>query len=208
VRPAARAAAVALVGLVATGAAGPAGAEGAPPPEQAAEAAVRVALLARLSDRTRALDDLLGEGGLHGRIEALGRRGPLVSAPVLWPVHGRLTSGFGRRRSPWTGRPDFHAGVDIAARPGTRIRAPGAGTVVFAGERGALGRAVILDHGGGIRTVFGHASRLFVRPGQRVRRGQPIAAVGSSGRSTGPHLHYTVLVNGEPIDPRRFLLLR
>ncbi len=197
-----RTAAVLALPLLGVGSAG-AGEPGGPAP---GEVAVRAALLARLSDRSRALDELVGGGELRSRVEALGRRGVLVSAPVLWPVRGRLTSRFGTRRSPFTGEPDFHAGVDIAARPGTRIVAPGAGTVVFAGERGALGRAVILDHGGGIRTVFGHASRLLVRAGQRVRRGQPIAAVGSSGRSTGPHLHYAVLLRGEPIDPRRFLL--
>lgn len=196
------AAAIALVPL----AAAPAAAGGPGSGQAPDHAAARATLLARLSERSEALDELVGGSSLRERVEALGRRGALVSAPVLWPVRGRLTSGFGSRPSPFGGGPDFHAGVDIAARRGTRIVAPGAGTVVFAGVRGALGRAVVLDHGAGIRTVFGHASRLLVRPGQRVRRGQPIALVGSSGRSTGPHLHYAVLVRGEPIDPRRFLL--
>ena len=127
--------------------------------------------------------------------------------PTLRPVNGRLTSGFGWRRNPWGGRGgEMHTGVDIAARTGTPIRATGGGTVVFAGWEGAFGNKVVIDHGFGIQTLYAHNSVNLVEVGQRVTRGETIARVGSTGRSTGPHVHYEVLVNGVAVDPANFFL--
>lgn len=113
----------------------------------------------------------------------------------LWPVKGVVSSTFGPRQ----GR--FHEGLDIAAEQGRSIRALDAGTVVFAAERGSYGKAVIINHGGGWRTLYGHASELLVSPGERVQEGQIIARVGNTGRSTGPHLHLEILYRGTPVNP-------
>jgi murein DD-endopeptidase MepM/ murein hydrolase activator NlpD len=117
-----------------------------------------------------------------------------------------VTSAFGWRISPFTGRRQFHAGLDIAADPGTDILAAARGKVVFAGSKGPLGQTLIVDHGYGFRTTYGHASAFHVRVGAAVERGQRIAAVGSSGRSTGPHLHYSVSVKGKTVDPSDYVL--
>ncbi len=138
------------------------------------------------------------------RLEA--KRERLASMPSIQPTRGWITSGFGMRTSPFTGRRHFHKGLDIAADYGTQIIAPARGRVVFAGRKGALGRTLILDHGYGTRTTFGHTQELFVEKGDLVERGMLIAAVGNSGRSTGPHLHYTVSVQGKAVDPQDFIL--
>ncbi len=139
--------------------------------------------------------------GLLAHTEDLLRR-----LPVTMPVAGaRLTSRFGNRRDPLRAVRAFHAGLDFAAPRGTRVRAPAAGVVRFAGRRGAFGRLVEIDHGGGLVTRFAHLSRILVRRGARVRRGEPVGVVGSSGRSTGPHLHYEVRVDGRAVDPLTFL---
>jgi murein DD-endopeptidase MepM/ murein hydrolase activator NlpD len=130
----------------------------------------------------------------------------LASTPSIWPTRGWLTSRFGRRISPFTGRVQVHPGLDIACEPGTPIVAPARGRVTFVGERGPLGKTVILDHGFGIETTYGHARELLVQPGQRVERGQRIALVGSTGRSTGPHLHYGLEINGRLVDPVDYIL--
>ncbi len=117
------------------------------------------------------------------------------------PVRGRITSGFGMRFHPVLKRSRLHAGVDFGAPTGTPITAAAAGVVISSGYRGGYGYAVVIDHGGGVSTLYGHASRLFVSAGQRVTRGQKIAAVGSTGLSTGPHLHFEVRVNGKPVNP-------
>lgn len=119
----------------------------------------------------------------------------------LRPVQGRVTSGFGMRIHPILRERRMHHGIDIAARAGTPILASAPGVVVSSNYLHALGNTVIIDHGGGVATVYAHASRLFVRAGQRVTRGQTIAAVGSTGWSTGPHLHFEIRINGRPIDP-------
>lgn len=163
----------------------------APIPEQLA------ALLASLQEEGKQLRVL-------GRFTA--DAGRVMSAlPSRWPLTGAVNSGFGRRPSPWSGEPEFHAGVDIAADPGTPVNAPAPGTVVFAGATPGYGNTVILDHGQEITSRFAHLHRIKVAPGQRVERGQLIALSGSSGRSTGPHLHYEVLVRGRAIDPRRVI---
>jgi murein DD-endopeptidase MepM/ murein hydrolase activator NlpD len=114
---------------------------------------------------------------------------------------GWLSSAFGNRRDPFDGTPEFHAGLDIAADRGTPVRATADGTVLTAGLNGNYGYSVLVEHGFGISTRFGHLSRFAVRPGQRVRRGEAIGFVGSTGRATSPHLHYEILMNGKPINP-------
>ena len=130
----------------------------------------------------------------------------ISSVPSVAPVRGILTSGFGGRRDPVTGRRSFHPAVDIAAPPGREVRSPADGIVTRAGRIGGLGNAVYVSHGFGITTRFGHMSRLAVRPGDRVKRGDVIGHVGSTGRATGYHLHYEVHVDGEPINPLAYIL--
>jgi murein DD-endopeptidase MepM/ murein hydrolase activator NlpD len=130
----------------------------------------------------------------------------LASVPSSWPIRGWVTSGFGGREDPWTAERANHAGLDIAAPHGKPVQAPGDGTVLFAGVEGGYGNVIVLDHGHGIRTRYGHLSRMNVRAGDRVKRADLLGAVGSTGRSTGPHLHYEVRVNGVPQNPRKFLL--
>ncbi len=123
------------------------------------------------------------------------------ATPTIWPIVGWLSSAFGNRRDPFDGTPEFHAGLDIAADRGTPVRATADGTVLTAGLNGNYGYSVLVEHGFGISTRFGHLSRFAVRPGQRVRRGEAIGFVGSTGRATSPHLHYEILMNGKPINP-------
>ncbi|UIE40478.1 peptidoglycan DD-metalloendopeptidase family protein [Leptodesmis sichuanensis A121] len=124
---------------------------------------------------------------------------------MLLPCLGEITSGFGWRMHPVLGYERFHAGIDIGADYGATIYAAEQGLVIFAGWYGGYGNAVIIDHGGGITTLYGHTSELYVSEGQTVQRGQAIAAVGSTGLSTGPHLHFEVRREGEPTDPVAFL---
>lgn len=130
----------------------------------------------------------------------------IASFPTLRPTGGWYTSGFGVRRSPFTGRLTMHEGIDIANHSGSLIVAPAAGLVTFAQARPGYGNLVTIDHGYGIQTQYGHIARVFVRTGDKVQRGQKIAAVGNTGRSTGPHLHYEVRVNGVPINPKPYIL--
>lgn len=117
------------------------------------------------------------------------------------PVNSRITSGFGYRFHPILKRRRLHAGIDFGAPTGTPIRASAAGVVIQANYRRGYGNTVVIDHGGGYTTLYGHCSRLFVAAGQRVTQGQVIAAVGSTGLSTGPHLHFEIRVNGNPVNP-------
>jgi murein DD-endopeptidase MepM/ murein hydrolase activator NlpD len=130
----------------------------------------------------------------------------LASAPSIWPVRGWVTSDFSVRLDPYTGERVMHEGLDVASALGTPVRAPADGTVVFSGVEGGYGHVLVLDHGYGLKTRFGHLSRIDVKVGERVKRGQFVAAVGNSGRSTGPHLHYEVRVNGVADNPRKFIL--
>ena len=127
----------------------------------------------------------------------------LAAMPSRWPLRGTLNSGLGPRLSPWTGTPEFHAGVELAAAPGTPVVATAAGIVRAAGPAAGYGNSVLLDHGHGIESRYGHLQSVGVARGQRVERGQPIGLTGDTGRSTAPHLHYEVLVDGHPVDPRR-----
>lgn len=129
-----------------------------------------------------------------------------AAIPSIWPVRGWVTSEFGFRRSPRGIGSRFHEGIDIAASTGTAVYASGDGVVTFSGIKHGLGKTIIIDHGFGIITVYGHNSSLFVKEGDKVRRGSSIAAVGRSGRTTGPHLHYQVVVDGVPVDPMRYII--
>ena len=117
----------------------------------------------------------------------------------------RISSGFGVRRDPFTGRMARHMGLDIPAPYGTPVLASGGGRVLSAGFRGPYGNAIVIDHGHGLQTVYGHCSKLYVRPGELVMPQQKIAAVGSTGRSTGPHLHFEVIRNGVRVEPGQVL---
>lgn len=129
----------------------------------------------------------------------------METIPTLWPVSGRLSDSFGNRKDPFTGRTAFHEGLDIGADNGTKIQAAASGKVILAERYGGFGRAVIIDHGRGLKTLYGHASKLLVRVGQIVKKGDVIAEVGSSGRSTGPHLHFEVMLYDTPVDPQQYL---
>ncbi len=120
---------------------------------------------------------------------------------LIRPASGRLSSGFGYRVHPISKRRRLHAGIDIAAPTGTPIVAAAPGVVISAGWRGGYGNTVVLDHGGGLSTLYGHCSRLLVKAGQRVTQGQRIALMGSTGYSTGPHLHFETRINGKPVNP-------
>lgn len=147
----------------------------------------------------------------EGRLEALvehleSQTTRLAHTPSISPAKGWVTSEFGYRKSPFTGRREFHRGIDIAARKGTPILSAAEGRVRFAGSDRGLGKVVILKHGYGIETFYGHLDQVDVKSGQRVKRGDRIGLMGSTGRSTGPHLHYQINVNGEPASPRNYML--
>lgn len=126
--------------------------------------------------------------------------------PSIWPVSGEMTDGFGGRRNPFGGvSSEFHPGQDIATIWGSPVEVTAAGTVTFAGWQNGYGNVVVVDHGRGLTTRYGHLSQIGVAEGQQVNRGDVIGNVGSTGRSTGPHLHYEVRINDEPVDPRSYL---
>jgi murein DD-endopeptidase MepM/ murein hydrolase activator NlpD len=133
------------------------------------------------------------------------KRSLYASTPSVWPVRGWVTSPFGNRTSPFSGILKFHEGMDIAAQTGTPVVAPADGVIIKAGFSTGYGNMVEISHGYGIRTIFGHNTRLNVKAGQRVRRGDVVSYVGDTGTSTGPHLHYEVRVNGLPVNPVRYL---
>ena len=130
----------------------------------------------------------------------------ISSTPAIAPVKGIFTSGFGTRSDPLTHGRGIHQGVDIAAAPGQPVRASADGIVMAASEQGGLGKAIFLAHGYGLSTRYGHLSAVSVRPGQKVKRGDVIGRVGSTGRSTGYHLHYEVRIDGEPVNPLAYIL--
>jgi murein DD-endopeptidase MepM/ murein hydrolase activator NlpD len=130
----------------------------------------------------------------------------LASVPSVWPVRGWVTSDFGSRLDPYTSDRVMHSGLDISGPHGKEIVAPADGTVVFAGLEGGYGNVLVVDHGYGIKTRYGHLMSISVRPGERVKRGDVVALLGNTGRSTGPHLHYEVRVNGVAQNPRKFIL--
>jgi murein DD-endopeptidase MepM/ murein hydrolase activator NlpD len=129
----------------------------------------------------------------------------VASAPSLWPVLGVVTSSFGERMDPFNGEGAFHKGIDIATANGTPVRASADGVVLVAAMANGYGREVRIDHGHGIETLYGHMSGFAVVTGEEVKRGEIIGYVGSSGRSTGPHLHYEVLIHDTPVNPHKYL---
>jgi murein DD-endopeptidase MepM/ murein hydrolase activator NlpD len=137
---------------------------------------------------------------LHGRMTQW------ASTPSIWPVHGWFSSGFGKRLSPFTGTIMLHKGIDLAAYSGTPIVAPADGRVEAVARDSGLGNVVVIDHGYGIKTLYGHLLQAYVHAGMHVKRGEKIAAVGNTGLSTGPHLHYEVHVNGQAVDPLRYII--
>jgi len=146
------------------------------------------------TDSLRALEKLMSRAGKV-----------LAALPTRWPVRGGVNSEFGNRQSPWTGDKEFHSGLDIRAERNTPIYAPAAGIIVHAGPAQDYGTAIVLDHGQDIRSLYGHLQKLNVQVGQRVERGAVIGYTGNTGRSSGPHLHYEILVKGQAVNPRAYL---
>ncbi|MHB8769815.1 MAG: M23 family metallopeptidase [Syntrophales bacterium] len=164
-----------------------------------------------ISNVQRQMDRLMDEAltreqsftGLLGFLKE--RKSILAATPSLWPVVGWVTSEFGRRNSPFGGEREFHKGLDIATKHGKTIQSPADGIVTDVAYQHDVGQMIQIDHGHGISTFYGHLSKAIVRPGATVRKGDRIGYVGNSGRSTGSHLHYAVMLNGVPINPRKYL---
>lgn len=149
-------------------------------------------------------------GSLEDRLSAVARtverRNALANAtPSMWPAYGWLSSGMGPRRDPITGGADYHSGLDIAGERGQPVYATAAGTVRHSGYRSAYGNLIVIDHGFGLETRYGHLLRYMVRPGVKVQRGDTIGQIGATGRTTGYHLHYEVVANGRLINPLQLL---
>jgi murein DD-endopeptidase MepM/ murein hydrolase activator NlpD len=136
----------------------------------------------------------------------LNKREILVHTPSIWPVHGWVTSGFGYRTNPFTGLTQMHEALDISNRVGTVIVAPGNGIISDIGNDFASGKTLVISHGFGMTTRYCHLSKVHVRVGQKVKRGDKIAEIGMTGKTTGPHLHYEVRINGVPVNPVRYIL--
>jgi len=130
----------------------------------------------------------------------------LASTPSIWPTKGWLSSSFGYRASPFTQEREFHKGIDISTRTGAPIVASADGVVSFAGWDRGYGRVIIIKHSQGFKTKYAHLKKSLVKKGQHVKRGETIGLVGASGRTTGPHLHYEVHLNGVPVNPIRYVL--
>jgi murein DD-endopeptidase MepM/ murein hydrolase activator NlpD len=130
----------------------------------------------------------------------------LEATPSIWPTSGWVTSGFAWRTSPFTGKREFHKGLDISAPRGTPVYAPARASVTFAGRDGSYGLSIRLKHNASLSTRFAHLNRIAIKSGQEVTRGELIGYVGNTGRSTGPHLHYEVRLNGVPVNPKRYIL--
>jgi murein DD-endopeptidase MepM/ murein hydrolase activator NlpD len=146
------------------------------------------------------------ESRLHDVRSSVDKRNALADAtPSIWPAHGWLSSGMGARRDPVTGGADFHPGLDIVGEKGEPVYATAAGRVVHAGYQGAYGNLIVIDHGFGLETRYGHLSKFKVQEGSRVKRGDVIGSVGATGRATGNHLHYEVHANGRLLNPLQLL---
>jgi hypothetical protein len=146
----------------------------------------------------RALEPLFGSGDSADW-------GTTADLPNLWPIEGPITSSFGERQDPFNGEGAFHRGIDISGTVGQPVRAPADGTVLMAGPASGYGQEVMLDHGHGIHTLYGHLSAFAVTAGEDVHRGEIIGYVGSEGRSTGPHLHYEVRLHDTPVNPHKYM---
>ncbi len=134
------------------------------------------------------------------------KRNLLASTPSIWPTKGWISSTFSYRTSPFTGRREFHKGLDIANKMGSPIIAPANGVVTYAKKKRIIGNMLIINHGYGITTKYGHISKFLKNSGDKVKRGEKIALIGNTGRSTGPHLHYEVHIKGVPVDPQNYIL--
>ncbi len=130
----------------------------------------------------------------------------LASTPSMWPTRGWTSSRFGYRASPFTGKREFHKGIDISARMGSPVVATADGIVAFSGLDRGYGRTIVLKHGYGLKTRYAHLKKILVKKGQFVKRGEIVGLVGNSGRSTGPHLHYEVHLNGVPVNPMKYII--
>lgn len=133
------------------------------------------------------------------------RREILESLPSIWPVRGVVSSSFGVRISPFSRRNVFHRGIDIMSSSGSEVHSSGSGKVIRSGYDADFGNVITVDHGYGYRTTYAHMSELFVRAGEIVKKGQVIGRVGTTGKSTGPHLHFEIRLNGVPVNPIRYL---
>jgi len=136
---------------------------------------------------------------------AVQRASRLRFTPNSWPVKGAITSHYGNRADPFNGEAEMHLGLDISALYNAQIHSPADGVVLYSERKAAYGNLVIIDHGNGLTTRYGHLSRSLVRPGQKVKRGDLVGLVGTTGRTTAPHLHYEVRQNDHPMNPRKFL---
>jgi murein DD-endopeptidase MepM/ murein hydrolase activator NlpD len=183
---------------------------GATPADLAASSKATAAAGGPTTGTLGVLRDLLGvlEDRLASvRTKVEGQQALARATPSLWPMLGVwYTSGFGARKDPFTGEQEFHTGIDLAADKGTPVHATADGIVESAGYNGSYGNSILLEHGFGISTRFGHLSRFSVVAGQHVKRGDVIGYVGATGRATSPHLHYEILFNGTPTNPLRLLV--
>jgi murein DD-endopeptidase MepM/ murein hydrolase activator NlpD len=166
---------------------------------------------ARVREVAQAIEDLHGEANLvRNHTQGLSKVliphiESLARTPSVWPAKGFLTSRFGSRQDPFDGMPAIHEGVDISAPQGSSVVAPAEGIVVFTGWKNGYGNTIEISHGRGLLTRYAHLRGFLVKPGQKVKRWQKIGTVGSTGRSTGPHLHYEICQGGTPVNPLKFL---
>jgi murein DD-endopeptidase MepM/ murein hydrolase activator NlpD len=179
----------------AAGVGGVTGLEASAPAIDSAKLAAMEQNLSTLSDRSSKLEEFYRDQTVL-----------LSSTPSIWPVRGYLSAGFGNRIDPFTGQKDFHPGLDVSTPIGTKVFAPADGVVVSTSPQGAYGNAIVIDHGYGVVTRYGHLEGYAVKPAQKVKRGDLIGYVGSTGRSTGPHLHYEVWVRDQAQNPIHFIL--
>ncbi|NJM68832.1 MAG: peptidoglycan DD-metalloendopeptidase family protein [Scytonema sp. RU_4_4] len=171
------------------------------------------AALAQLEEDSKALKELIQQKVAEAEASQKTQTKTFSSNSIIlrgtrafgYPINASTSSSFGWRMHPIVGERRFHTGLDFAANYGSIIRAAETGTVIFAGWYGGYGKAVIINHGNGMTTLYGHTSELYISEGQKVKRGQRIAAVGSTGLSTGPHLHFEVRRHGTPVDPMNYL---
>lgn len=166
-------------------------------------------LMREMHEQTRQLD--LASSKQQEGFESLfnflqDQRNLLSSTPAIRPTNGWTTSAFGYRISPFTGLREFHKGLDIATRMATPVIATADGIISFTGTKGLLGKVVTIDHGHGIATRYGHLKKILKKSGETIKRGDIIANIGVSGRSTGPHVHYEVYINGIPVNPANYIL--
>ncbi len=178
--------------------------------EVASEHDLQASLLREIDAQIHNFEDVLKalareESTIRAEIRAASQAEGTRPGQLLRPVPGAISSGFGMRMHPIFGNMRMHNGIDMRARQGDRIRAAASGTVIWSGVRGGFGNTVMIDHGGGMVTLYAHQSRLAVSVGEKVKAGETIGYIGSTGVSTGPHLHFEVRIEGVPVDPIRYL---